>query len=310
LPRQLRHFLRPSDIDHLPRDLAMPTIPTVVSSIADCRRLVAEARTAGRSIGFVPTMGALHDGHVRLMQECRDRCGFLVASIFVNPTQFGPTEDYSKYPRTPEQDHRRCSEAGVDLVFEPTVDEMYPRGPIGTFVEVPGLSSVLEGKSRPTHFRGVSTVVAKLFQVVLPDLAAFGLKDYQQLAVIRRMVEDLDFPVELLPVEIVREADGLAMSSRNRYLSAEERQAATVLSRALRQAVEAVRQGERSADRVRQDLARTIELEPLAALDYAEVADARSLEPLAELSPGREAVALVAARVGPARLIDNATLPT
>ncbi|RUL89176.1 pantoate--beta-alanine ligase [Tautonia sociabilis] len=284
--------------------------PPVVETIAECRRLIAGARAEGKSIGFVPTMGALHDGHVRLMEECRSRCGFLVASIFVNPTQFGPTEDYAKYPRTPEEDHSRCSSAGVDLIFEPTVAEMYPRGPVATFVEVPGLSSVLEGRSRPTHFRGVTTVVAKLFHIVQPDRAAFGLKDYQQLAVIRRMVDDLDFPVELLPVETVREPDGLAMSSRNRYLSAEQRRAATVLSRALNRAAEAVAAGERSADRVRQDLARTIESEALARLDYAEVADAQSLEPLAELSPGRGAVALVAARIGPARLIDNRLLPT
>ncbi|WP_145270635.1 pantoate--beta-alanine ligase [Tautonia plasticadhaerens] len=291
----------------------MPDTPVVASSIAECRRLVAEARWKGQPIGLVPTMGALHDGHVRLMEACRSRCGFLVASIFVNPTQFAPGEDYQRYPRTPDEDHRRCAEAGVDLIFEPTAEEMYPGGSSGTFVEVPGLSSVLEGRSRPTHFRGVTTVVAKLFNIVRPDLAAFGLKDYQQLAVIRRMVLDLDFPLELLPVPIVREPDGLAMSSRNRYLSAEQRRAALVLRRALEEAEEAVVGGERSADRVRQILADRIESEALVALDYAEVADAATLEPLAELpdasGAGPGGVALVAARVGTTRLIDNAPLP-
>ena len=287
----------------------MSAPPAVAESIAECRRRVSEARAADRSIGLVPTMGALHDGHARLMERCRAACGYLVASIFVNPTQFGPGEDLENYPRTFEEDLRRCAEAGVDLVFAPSVPEMYPRGPLGTFVEVPGLSSVLEGTSRPTHFRGVATVVCKLFQVVLPDLAAFGRKDYQQLVVIERMVADLDMPVRILPVEIVREPDGLAMSSRNRYLSPGERRAATVLSRALGAASKAVEAGERSADRVRQLVSETIESEPLARLDYAEVADAEMLEPLHELGAGRRAVALVAARVGPARLIDNAPLP-
>ncbi|WP_169977251.1 pantoate--beta-alanine ligase [Tautonia rosea] len=284
--------------------------PVVVPTIAECRRLVTEARASGKSIGFVPTMGALHDGHLRLIDACRRHCGFLVTSIFVNPTQFGPNEDYQRYPRTPDDDHRRCAEGGVDLIFEPTVAEMYPNGPTATFVEVPGLSSVLEGKSRPTHFRGVTTVVAKLFGIVQPDLAAFGRKDFQQLAVIARMVHDLNMPIRLLPVETHREADGLAMSSRNRYLSADQRRAAVVLSRALQTAAEAVASGERSADRVRQDLAQAIELEPLAQLDYAEVADAETLEPLDDLSAGRPAVALVAARFGDTRLIDNTLLPT
>lgn len=282
----------------------------LTATIADCRRQICEARADGHSIGLVPTMGALHDGHVRLMEECRKECGYLVASIFVNPTQFGPNEDFEKYPRTMEEDLRRCERAGVDLVFAPSVAEMYPSGPIATHVEVPGtISEVLEGARRPGHFRGVATVVTKLFQIVQPDLAAFGTKDYQQLAIIGRMVIDLDMPIRLLRVETVREPDGLAMSSRNRYLSAEERRAATVLSRALRAAQEAVLAGERSADRVRQILRGTIESEPLAELDYAEVADAATLAPLGRLGDGPTAVALVAARVGPARLIDNAPLP-
>jgi len=287
----------------------MASRPTVEATIAGCRARIAEARASGRRIGFVPTMGALHDGHVRLMEVSRQECDFLVVSIFVNPTQFGPTEDYDAYPRSPEADHHRCSEAGVDLIFEPTVAAIYPEGGAGTFVEVPGLSQVLEGASRPTHFRGVTTVVTKLFGIVAPDIAAFGTKDYQQLVILQRMVEDLNMPVEIRPVPTVREPDGLAMSSRNRYLSDEERRAALVLSRALDEAARRVEAGERSADRVRQELAARIQSERLARLDYAEVSDARTLEPLASLGPGRAAIALVAAWVGPARLIDNAPLP-
>jgi pantoate--beta-alanine ligase len=254
-------------------------------------------------------MGALHAGHARLIEEARRAAGFVVVSIFVNPTQFGPAEDFSRYPRTPEADAALGAQAGADLIFAPTVAEMYPRGPGATFVEVPGLSDVLEGASRPGHFRGVATVVLKLLQIVGPDLAAFGQKDYQQLRVIRRLVAELDVPVAILGVPTVREADGLALSSRNRYLDADDRRAAAVLSEALRRAEAAVAGGERAADRVRQVLRQTIESEARARLEYAEVADAETLEPLAEVGPGRRAVALLAVRVGPARLIDNALLP-
>jgi pantoate--beta-alanine ligase len=281
----------------------------VASSIASVRDFIAAARQSGKSIGLVPTMGALHEGHAELVRRCRSECSFVVVSIFVNPTQFGPKEDLAKYPRSPEADHELCQANGADVIFEPSPAEMYPTGGLATFVEVPGLSDVLEGASRPGHFRGVATVVAKLLNIVQPDVAAFGRKDYQQLCVIRRMVTDLDLPVRILPVPIVRDADGLAMSSRNRYLNAQERVAATVLSKSLHRAVAAARGGERSADRIRQILAETIESEHMAKLDYAEVADSETLTPLDQLPTTSGAVALIAARVGPARLIDNVVLP-
>jgi pantoate--beta-alanine ligase len=285
-----------------------PPIPPVVTTIAEVRQAVLRARRECKTIGLVPTMGALHDGHQRLIEACREEAGFTVVSIFVNPTQFGPAEDLARYPRTPEEDRQRCAESGASLIFGPSIEEMYPSGKLGTYVEVPGLSDILEGASRPGHFRGVATVVLKLFSIVQPDLAFFGEKDYQQLQVIRRMAADLDLPVTIRPVETVREPDGLAMSSRNRYLDAEHRRAATVLWRALNEARQAVRDGERSADRVRQILSQAIESERLARLDYAEVADPVSLARLTTLPPDGKAVALLAVRVGPARLIDNAIL--
>ena len=279
-----------------------------VESAATVRSIVREARERGQRIGLVPTMGALHDGHVELIRQCRARTDFVVISIFVNPTQFGAGEDFSRYPRPLEHDLRQCESAGVDLVFAPGVHTVYPHGSASTFVEVPGLSDVLEGASRPGHFRGVATVVLKLFELVRPDLAIFGQKDYQQQLLIRRMVEDLHVPVELAIAPTVREADGLALSSRNRYLNPQERQAASVLYRALTRAIAAVDAGERRADRVRQILRDTLELEPLGKLDYAEVADAETLEPVGRLDTERRAVALLAARIGSTRLIDNAIL--
>lgn len=281
----------------------------VVESIGAVRDRVRAARRSGQSVGFVPTMGALHRGHASLIEQARRECGFVVVSIFVNPAQFGPNEDFARYPRTLDADRPLCAEAGADLLFVPHAATIYPPGAPATFVEVPGLSTVLEGAIRPGHFRGVATVVLKLLNIVGPDRAYFGQKDYQQQLVLRRMVADLDVPVEVVTAPTVREDDGLALSSRNRYLDADERRAATVLSRALGEAARAVGAGQGSADRVRQILARTVESEPLARLDYAEVADAATLEPVPTLGPGRRAVALLAARVGPARLIDNAFLP-
>ncbi len=288
--------------------MTTPADLTTCGTIAGVRAAVAGARRQGLVVGLVPTMGALHAGHLRLIEDARAASGLVVVSIFVNPTQFGPGEDFRRYPRTLEADLDLCIRGGASVVFAPEVAEIYPRGPLSTFVEVPDLSGLLEGASRPGHFRGVATVVLKLLSIVGPDLAFFGRKDYQQLQVICRMVDDLDVPVEVRGVPTVRESDGLAMSSRNRYLDADQRRAAVVLSRALGAARLAVEAGERDAGRVRQVLRRAIESEPLAAIDYAEVADARTLEPLARLDPGVEAVALVAARVGPARLIDNALL--
>ncbi len=286
------------------------TVPMVVETVEEVRSQVREARNLGHSIGFVPTMGALHEGHARLIEEARRESGFVVVSIFVNPTQFGPNEDFSRYPRTFEADRSRCAEAGADLIFAPGVAEMYPtkRAELATFVEVPGLSDVLEGASRPGHFRGVATVVLKLFAIVGPDVAYFGAKDYQQQRVIRQMAADLRLPVEIRTVPTVREPDGLAMSSRNRYLSPEERSAAVVLWQALTEAKEAVTAGERDGDRVRQILTERIESQRLAHLDYAAVVDAETLEPALSLSAGQRVVGLLAVRFGTTRLIDNAVL--
>jgi pantoate--beta-alanine ligase len=280
----------------------------LVRAIDEVRRAVHDARTAGKRIGLVPTMGALHAGHLRLIEQCRAEADFTVVSIFVNPTQFGPHEDYLRYPRTLEPDQARCAEAGVDAIFAPDAATMYPRGTDATYVEVPGLSDVLEGASRPGHFRGVATVVLKLFEIVRPDLAYFGQKDFQQQLVIRRMAADLDVAVTIRTVATVREPDGLALSSRNRYLDPAQRSAALVLARALDRAARIVSNGERRAEPVRQLLHETVESEPLATLDYAEVADADTLEPLADLVPGRHAVALLAVRIGATRLIDNRIL--
>jgi pantoate--beta-alanine ligase len=280
----------------------------VVETIEKIRGAVGVARATGQRIGFVPTMGALHDGHVRLIERCRAESGFVVVSIFVNPTQFGPSEDFSRYPRTLVADCARCHEGHADIVFAPSVEEMYPSGKIATYVDVAGLTDRLEGATRPGHFRGVATVVLKLFAIVRPDLAFFGEKDYQQQLVIRRMVDDLNLAVAVYTVPTVREADGLALSSRNRYLGLEERRAATVLAKALERARHAFAAGERNAERVRQILRDTVKSEALARLDYAEVADADTLQPLDTLTSGRRAIVLLAAWVGTTRLIDNALL--
>jgi pantoate--beta-alanine ligase len=279
-----------------------------VESSSGVRTLVRGARDRGQRIGLVATMGALHVGHVELIRRCRQVADFVVVSIFVNPTQFGAGEDFGRYPRPLDADLQQCHSAGVDLVFVPSVATVYPRGAVSTFVEVPGLSDILEGASRPGHFRGVATVVLKLFELVRPDLAIFGQKDFQQQLVIRHMVEDLHVPVQLVIAPTVREADGLALSSRNRYLNPEERQAAPVLFRALERARRAVASGERQAERVRQILRETLKSEPSVQPDYAEVADAQTLEPLSDLGEDRAVVAVLAARLGSTRLIDNEIL--
>jgi pantoate--beta-alanine ligase len=279
-----------------------------IESIAAVRSHVARARAAGQKVGFVPTMGALHQGHEQLIERCSAGADFVVVSIFVNPTQFGPGEDLARYPRTLQPDLRACAAAGANLVFVPTETTIYPRGPAATFVEVPGLSDVLEGAVRPGHFRGVATVVLALLEIVRPDTVVFGQKDYQQQALIRRMLEDLHVPVEMIVAPTVRESDGLACSSRNRYLDPAARKAACVLFRALEQARQAVAGGERNANVIRQVLDHTISLEASARIEYVEVADADSLFPLVTIEPTRRAVALVAARFGSTRLIDNTLL--
>ncbi len=281
----------------------------VATTIDSAREAVRRARGEGSRVGLVPTMGALHAGHIALAEESRRIADFTAVSIFVNPSQFGPGEDYDRYPRTLEDDLRKCEAAGVDLVFKPSADEMYPRGvPSATFAEVPGLSHVFEGEIRPSHFRGVATVVLALFEIIRPDVAIFGQKDYQQQAILRRMVADLHVPVEIVTHPTVREPDGLAMSSRNIYLSDDQRRGSLALWRGLEAAIAAVRSGQADADRVRQILRTPIESEREATLDYAEVVDAETLEKLGRIEPGRPAVALVAARFGKTRLIDNARL--
>lgn len=269
------------------------------------RGLVGAWRADGLTVGFVPTMGALHDGHLALVDRSLAVTDRTVVSVFVNPTQFGPDEDFERYPRDDAGDARKLSEAGCHALFLPPVEDLYPPGH-STFVTVEGPSAGLEGDARPGHFRGVATVVAKLLVIVAPDVAVFGEKDAQQLAVVRRMVRDLRLPVEIVGHPTVREADGLALSSRNRYLSAQERRVATVLWRALRAARERIEAGERSASALRAAMLGILEAEPGLALEYAEVVDAETFRPLGRLAG--TVVLPVAGRVGATRLIDNLRL--
>jgi pantoate--beta-alanine ligase len=273
--------------------------------VAEVRTAVREARAQGARIGVVPTMGAFHEGHLSLMRRARAECGFVVVTLFVNPTQFGPHEDLARYPRTWEQDRAGAEAEGADLLFAPPVEQVYPSG-FSTFVTVEGLTETLCGASRPTHFRGVTTVVAKLFTMVTPDRAYFGEKDYQQLQVVRRMARDLDFPVEIVPCPVVREPDGLAMSSRNRFLAPEERASALALSRGLAAAREQFEGGERRAAVLVGSARGVLESEPGVRMDYLELVDAEALTPVDEVRA--PALLAVAAYVGSTRLIDNAVL--
>lgn len=265
------------------------------------------ARRAGRRIALVPTMGALHEGHLSLVRRARELCDFTVASIFVNPLQFGPQEDFAKYPRAFERDSQLLDAEGVDVVFAPEAEAMYPPATT-TYVVVEELSGKLCGRSRPGHFRGVTTVVAKLFHIVEPDFAVFGQKDAAQCAIIRRMVRDLDFDVRIEVGPIVREPDGLAMSSRNAYLSPAERKAAVVLYRSLCRVQALAEGGERSAQKLIAAGRGVLAEEPTARLDYFEIVDPDSLDPLEEVSRG--ALVAVAAFLGATRLIDNVVLHT
>ena len=276
--------------------------PVVVSTEGPLREAVAAARRAGKTVGFVPTMGALHAGHVSLIDAARAADGFVVASIFVNPTQFGPNEDLSRYPRPLERDLEMCGVAGVDLAFTPEAAMMYPPG-FQTFVNVSELSTVLEGASRPDHFRGVATVVLKLFNLVQPDRAYFGQKDAQQVRVLQQMVRDLNVPVEVVVRPTVREPDGLALSSRNQYLDADQRREAVALNRALEEAEAAIRAGEHDPAVIERMMARRIAATPGAVLDYAAAVDADTLKPVGPLR-GTVLLAL-AAKFGGTRLIDN-----
>jgi pantoate--beta-alanine ligase len=278
-----------------------------VESVAACRAQLDAARTRGACVGLVPTMGALHEGHLSLMARARAECDTVVVSIFVNPLQFGDPEDIAHYPRTLERDLRVCEEVGVDVVFAPSVREMYPTWPEppSTAVSVHGVSEVWEGASRPGHFDGVATVVAKLFAIAGPCRAYFGLKDYQQLAVVRAMAAELSLPVEVVGCPIVREPDGLARSSRNVRLSATERAAAGVLSRALAAGRASLAAGERSGAALADAMRAVVATEPLAQLDYAVVVDAATLVETATVVDPGAARLLIAAQVGPVRLIDN-----
>ena len=272
-------------------------MPPVLTGVAAVRAQVAAGRADGESVGLVPTMGALHDGHLSLVRASRERDGRTLVSVFVNPLQFVAGEDLSTYPRDPERDLEALAAAGVQAVFMPAAEEMYPPG-VETTVVPGALAATLEGAHRPGHFTGVATVVTKLLNIAAPDRAYFGRKDAQQLAVVRRLVRDLDLPVEIVPCATVRAPDGLALSSRNAYLDPAERAAATCLSRALGAAQAAYGRGERDAERLTTALRGVLDAEPLARVDYAELVDPETFRP-----PGR--LAVLAVRIGRARLIDN-----
>ena len=274
----------------------------LLTTIADTRAFVAAARKSGNVIGCVPTMGALHAGHGALFDRARVECGVVIATVFVNPLQFDRAEDYERYTRSLHTDVAFCTAHSVDAVFAPTNSEMYPE-PSRTFVEVPGLATHLCGAFRPGHFRGVATIVAKLFNLVQPDKAYFGEKDAQQLAIIGRIVRDLNFPIEIVPVETVREEDGLAYSSRNNRLSPEERRAAPVLYRALLRACDTITAGERQAANVKVAAREVLAAEPSVRVEYLDVVDPHTMQPIEQI---REDVRIaIAAWLGATRLIDN-----
>jgi pantoate--beta-alanine ligase len=278
----------------------------VAKTANEVRAFVAAARAARKVVGLVPTMGALHEGHLALMRRAKSECGCVVVSVFVNPTQFRPSEDLERYPRDLDADVRKAGEVGVELLFAPEVETMYPRGD-ATFVEVTGrLTEGMCAPHRPGHFRGVTTVCARLFNIVGADRAYFGEKDYQQLQIIKRMARDLSFPLEIVPVATVREADGLAMSSRNAYLSPKERKVATVIPRALREAREQFAAGEREAGALVRTVERIVASEPTVTMQYAELRDTETLAQVTRVE--RPAVLAVAAYVGKTRLIDNVVL--
>lgn len=277
-----------------------------ISDIARMQERVGEIRAAGRRIGFVPTMGYLHEGHLSLVREAQKRADVIIMSIFVNPTQFGPEEDFERYPRDLDRDSALAAQEGVDIIFAPAAEDMYPEGFLTT-VSVARITSLLCGSSRPGHFDGVTTVCMKLFQIVRPHIAVFGQKDYQQSLVIRTMVRDLNLNLEIVTAPIVREPDGLALSSRNKYLSAEERVRALALSASLRQAEAAIQQGERRAAVIAADVRNHIEGEG-GTIDYITVADPYTLQPLETI--GRHVLIALAVFVGKTRLIDNVLVET
>ena len=276
----------------------------ISGSVQETREVIGNWKKRGFSVGLVPTMGYLHPGHITLIERARKENDMVVVSIFVNPIQFGPNEDLDKYPRDMAHDREVCEKAGAELIFAPEPSEMYPSENL-VFVDIKELGNGLCGAKRPGHFRGVCTVVSKLFNIVLPDRAYFGEKDAQQLAIIRRMVKDLNFGTEIVSCPIVREPDGLAMSSRNLYLSPEERKAALSLSRSLSAAKELMRKGEKDAVKIREAIVAGISAEPLVKIDYAEIVDSADLSPVEKIE--KPVLAAAAVYFGKTRLIDNFT---
>lgn len=279
----------------------------IINRIPRMMSVAREFRAAGKRIGFVPTMGALHEGHLSLMSRAREMSDIVIASVFVNPTQFGPSEDLEKYPRDLARDAELAFTRGVDLIFAPSPEDMYPEG-FSTYVTVEELSDKLEGASRPSHFRGVTTVVAKLFEIVRPHFAFFGRKDAQQVIIIKRMVRDLAIDVEIVVGPTVREEDGLALSSRNVYLATDERKAATVLRRALERARTLYNGGERDAAKLVSAMRAVIEAEPIARLDYIAITNIDTLEMVDTISADRPTLISLAVFIGTTRLIDNIVL--
>jgi len=274
----------------------------VARTIESVRRLVKVTQSAGKKIGFVPTMGALHTGHLSLIEAARKDCDFVVVSIFVNPTQFGPSEDFKKYPRPIEADLKMCRKAGVDLVFVPAPKAMYP-GENLTWVDVEKLSEPLCGKFRPGHFRGVATVCAKLFNIVLPDIAYFGQKDAQQAIVIKRMVADLNMPLKIVVCPTVREKNGLAMSSRNQYLTAQQKKDAAYIYKSLQKCRQMIRQGNTDAKKIIAEMRKVLKQIPSGKIQYVSIVDAESLQNIDKVAG--KVLAAVTVKIGPTRLIDN-----
>jgi len=276
----------------------------IITNISDMQRASEQLRLQGKKIGVVPTMGYLHEGHLSLIRIAREHSDVVITTIFVNPTQFAPNEDFNKYPRDFERDKQLAESAGSDIIFYPDTKDMYPDGYL-TYVEVEKITQVLEGAFRPTHFRGVTTVVAKLFNITKPHVAVFGQKDAQQALVIKQMVRDLNFDIQIIVAPIVREADGLAMSSRNVYLSEDERREAAVLSESLRLAERMIQSGERDAERIVAEMTSLIHTRKTAKIDYVAVADAENLENISTVEKNRRVLIALAVRFGTTRLIDN-----
>jgi len=275
----------------------------LIKKIGEMRRYVEEKRKANRTIGLVPTMGCFHEGHLSLIRKARKECDEVIVSIFVNPTQFGEGEDYQSYPRDFERDIALSEKEKVDVIFAPSVNDMYPKD-YSTFVQVEGrLSSILEGASRPVHFRGVCTILTKLFNIINPDLSFFGEKDYQQASIVKKMVEDLNVSTRIVLLPTIREKDGLAMSSRNSYFNEGERKAATILYRSLREARKWIEQGEKNPFQITHKMRNFITKEPLARIDYIAIVDSDSLEEVSEAKEGD--LILLAVYIGKVRLIDN-----